>query len=287
MRRIDRVEPLRRYRVPRYPSHMDPDPTLHPYPVPFPFHRELVRAVAGVGIAAALGCGDPAKPVFTNPKNPFLLKDSGLPHHTSPYGTGAPSYVEDEDARKVIERVFRDEGFSLESHVSYDRDGVAFRASGFDPKRRIGYVFGDWRNLDEDAVVSWQIDESEPEPADDPAAIREWFDRRNWKLERMPEEIRKEAARIRDMTDGKEMADALRKLRVRWHAELLSLAEIRKLEEEAPRKKDYVAVISQFDERLETGYLGDEDEARAREQLELLERNVREYIAWARTQGLQ
>jgi hypothetical protein len=76
---------------------------------------------------------------------------------------------------------------------------------------------------------------------------------------------------------------------VKWYAELLSLQEIWELENRAPARKEFVAVISRFDERLETGaFLGQEpSETAISERLRLLERNVREYIAWARTQGLQ
>lgn len=291
MRRIDRVKPLRRYRVPRYPSHSDPDPTLHPYPVPFPFRRELLRAAAGFGIAAALGCGhrEKTKIVFTDPKNPFLLKQSGLPHQSSPYGTGAPVRIDDDRAREVIDRVFRDEGFSLEGGMLYDRDGIEFRTTGFDPRHRIGYVFGGWGNLDDNALESWQVTEREPVPDGDPDAIRKWIEEREWMVGRMPAPIREEVARVLAMDDAKAMATAFDELRVKWHAELLSLEEIRELEREAPGRKEFVAVISQFDKRLETGhYLGDDPpESAVRERLELLERNVREYIAWARTQGLQ
>jgi hypothetical protein len=291
MRRIDRVKPVRRYRVPRYPSHSDPDPTLHPYPVPFPFRRELLRAAAGFGIAASLGCGhrEGAKIVFTDPGNPFLLKQSGLPHQTSPYGTGAPVRVDDDRAREVIDRVFRDEGFSLERGLLYDRDGIGFRTTGFDPKRRVGYVFGGWTNLDESALESWQVTEREPIPEGDPGAIRKWFEERSWMLKRMPAPIREEVGRVVAMEDAKEMATAFDDLRVRWHAELLSLQEAWELEHKAPARKEFVAVISQFDERLETGCYRGEDppDSVVRKRLELLERNVREYIAWARTQGLQ
>jgi hypothetical protein len=192
--------------------------------------------------------------------------------------------VDADNAREVIDRVFRDEGFTLERNVAYDRDGMAFRATGFDPEHRIGYVLADWGNLDEDAVISWRIDDAEPAPTDDPEAIRKWFDDR-WILRRMPENIQEEAARIRAMTDGKEMAEAFKKLWPLWHAELLSLQEARKLEAEATGKKEFVAVISRVDERLQTqSMLFGTNE---REKLRLLERNVREYIAWARAQGLQ
>ncbi len=342
MKKIDRVKPRRRYGVARYPSHADPDPTLHPYPVPFPFHRELVRAVAGVGLAATLfGCepsrpqatiAPPAQqppdekkspapapqtrdPAFPNPQNPFVSKNSGLPHRTSPYGTGQPSYLGDEAARKLIDRIFKEEGFDLAPHVLYDQDGVAFRASGYDRKRGIGYVWAWWPTLDEDAIISW----SHPatglhEVPSAPQTIRDWFKARDWRLQRLPPSLQGDAARIQAMPDGPEMAKAFARFSKAYHAELLSMEEIKALDQ-APGRKEFVAVISQFDGRHASRGWGDPNsdrlrqlveeakrttdakraeaihreilELEARDVLTVLERNVREYIAWARSQGLQ
>lgn len=345
MKKIDRVKPRKRYRAARYPSHADPDPTLHPYPVPFPFHRELVRAVAGVGLAATLfgcepkkGSGAPPAPraqqspvppvlserrelarvegAFPNPQNPFVSKNSGLPHRTSPYGTGEPSYLSDEIARKLIDRVFKTEGFDLAPQVLYDTDGVALRTSAYDRKRGIGYVWASWPTLDEDAIVSWTRGDTGtglPEEPGTPERIRDWFKGRDWRLQRLPPSLQGEAARIQAMPDGPEMAVAFARFSKAYHAELLSMEEIKALDE-APRRKEFIAVISQFDGRHLTGYTAVRSEAvkkllaelektkepdqvkeawrrlaelDSREVLSVLERNVREYIAWARSQGLQ
>ena len=52
-KRLFRVKPVLRYRVPKYPSYRDPDPTQHPYPVPFPFGPKLIAAVASAGLTAS------------------------------------------------------------------------------------------------------------------------------------------------------------------------------------------------------------------------------------------
>jgi hypothetical protein len=308
--RIDRVKPVTRYRAAKYPSHADPDPTTYPAPVPFPFQREMVRAVAGFGLAASLfGCE--RRPEFTSRQNPFVLAN-GLPHRTSPFGNGQPSFEIDAVARdvidkvfkdtggfkKVIDKVFKDEGFTLE-RILYDKGGVTFRPSGFDPRRRIGYVFGDATTLGDDAIVGRPI----PEPKE-PEAIRRWLDISKYRIQ---PELQKEAARIQGLPDGPEMVATFGKFFKSFHAQFLSMEEIRKLQEEAPKEKEFIAVISRFDVRhdvarrlfAEMTALEEEREVKTREErtkiyerairemLETLERNVREYIAWARTQGLQ
>lgn len=275
-----RVQPLRRYDVPKYPSWSDPDPTLFPERVALPFSRELIVAVASLGLA---GCLNDAAASFVPPKkkatttaeakttepkaprssvaapesNPFPLEGSGLPFRTSPYGTGEPQRLEAELARRAIDAVFAAEGIELTSGYAYAKDGVAVKLDGYDPKSRLGYVFGDWDKLDGSALISW----AESHEA------------------RVPDDHEK-----------------------------LSLAEAKKLEARAARGEDLVAVISAFDRRFEYGGwedekaepldlegITDEDEIRRRVQahhekraraaLEKLERAVREYIAWARAQG--
>src|SRR5688500_8795019 len=101
-----KVEPVRRYRVPKYPSHLDPNPIDHPVPIPYPHRRELFAALLGL-----TACTADAPPP---PSNPFSIGYAGLPHRSLMFGTGAPSYVDDTLARETIERVFRREGFELE-----------------------------------------------------------------------------------------------------------------------------------------------------------------------------
>lgn len=314
MSKIDRVRPVRKYRRAKYPSHADPDPTTWPAPVEFPFHRELVRAVAGVGLAAAMfgtAMSQDAK------QNPFPVAKSGLPHRTSPYGTGAPTYMNDQTAVQLIHKVFKEEGFDLRD-VAYDKDGVAFRPSGFDPKRRIGYVWGNWLTLDADSIVSWTVArEGLPAEPKEPAEIRKWLASQEHRIKALSYAQQKEAARLRALLDDDaSLIEGFKKFHKAFHDEFLSMAEIRKLEEEFPKKKEFVAVISQFDPRFllrERGYTAEvmelyrqaeekkdpelrkkaeeawrkAHEEAAKEQLTTLERNVREYIAWARTQGLQ
>lgn len=332
MARIDRVRRVPRYRVARYPSHADPDPSTYPDPVPFPFQREFLRAVAGVGLAAGLincspgssqegaGVSPPREQAVTEaPANtPFPLSVSGLPFRTSPYGTGQPSYISDQLARDAIDKIFRQAGFRLEKDFDYHRDGVRARLTGFDAKHRIGYVFADHRTLDEDGYVSWATAKAGAltEPTDDPATARQWLSSMDWRFGAISKDLQKSAQAVLAMKDGKPMLAAYRKVHRQLHDHLLSMAEAKRLEEEAPKEKEFVAVISQFDNRLldygrwhrppdptlqklierynkqidpeAQKELGRKIEAlRLKKQLETLERNVREYIAWARAQGLQ
>ena len=156
------VKPVSRYSVPKYPSHEDPDPTLYPKPVPYPFSRELITAVTGLGMASCVGEASatfkppPEKPKTVAPveeatgpvktsvpapdENPFTLERSGLPHRTSAFGTGQPSRVGEKVARRLIDRVFAEEGVELKPAHAYSTDDVAFEADGYDPKQRLGYV---------------------------------------------------------------------------------------------------------------------------------------------------
>lgn len=250
------VKKVRRYRAARYPSHQEPDPTRSPAPVPFPFARGIVAAAAAsLGLAAGLGAEDREAPP---PRNPFALEFSGLPYRTSPFGTGAPRRIEEEQARGIIERVFREAGYQLAGGVTWKKDALSFAPTGYDEQKKVGYLWATSRTLDDDAVISWR-------------------------------------------NEGKEVAaeDPLR----------LSMAEAKHLEEKAPADKEFIAVISAFDSRFAYEAWGEEtaaemqeaakiadpakravaqrliQEKAAKQALETLERCVREYISWARSQG--
>ena len=171
--------------------------------------------------------------------------------------------MQDDLARKIIGRVFAEEGYKLEEDFAYDRDGVAFTADGYSPESRVGYVFGSWKTLDGDAVISWQ-NRGEPSNSGD--------------------------------------------------KKKLSLEEAERLVKRAEEGKEYVAVISQYDMRFAQSGWGPRTKERqeayakaakiedagarraeyqrlaeiaAQETLQKLEKAVRQYISWARSQGLQ
>ena len=314
------VKPVRGYRVARYPSHADPDPSEYPDSVPFPFRREFVSAVALLGISS---CAEPsAAPVPTAPPattaraapgaavNPFAFANSGLPHQTSPYGTGVPQYLQDEIARKAVEAVFSQEGIELTPTVQLQGDNLAFVADGYDSKRRIGYVFANYQNLEDDALIRWwlqgvNIDTMPDERLAPYAGQMEW--------RRLSDE---QKARLK-AASAEKAPDKLRAVIKQIEEELaeadLSLAEIKALAAPTEEAK-FILVISQFDRRFITEYgspssiaekkcEGIEDPVKRREALaaawkeaylevgqqlaEKLEVEVRAWIEWARSQGFQ
>lgn len=164
MTRRPRVRAVRRYRPPQYPSHTDPDPTREPYPIPYPLAPRVASALLVAGVAA--GCS--SRPVRTS--NPFASSFAGLPHHASMFGTGEPSRLDSERARELIHAVFQDEGFALLREVRVREPGFDLVVDGYDPERRVGFVYADWERLDSDALVSWGETPSVPEKVSLPDA---------------------------------------------------------------------------------------------------------------------
>lgn len=306
-------EPLKRYTVPRYPSYLDPDPTLYPVPVPYPFRTGAISAFAGLGLAtAALSTAEGANEPVGVASNTFPLSFSGLPHQTSPYGTGAPSYIEDTVARKVIDKVFGSEGIKLERGYSYDTNGLAFVADGYNRKLKIGYVFAGWTTLEQDAIISWRTREKD---VDGPLSKEQIVGRLQWLTSFVGADIKKEIEEIGKMEDLEKMRPAYERLSEKIGKTKLSLAEARILEKRAEEKKEYIAVISQYDRRFVTSRWGglspeavdverkrikalktakeredawrDAEERAADDGLKALEQAVRQYIQWARSQGVQ
>jgi len=212
-----RVQRVRRYRVPHYPAHTDPDPTLAPEAVPYPWKGSVMAAVLALSEA---GCGKSgAETASTAPasskkplqaleakvqkqideivdaalreqpkgtENPFALKLglSGLPYVSSPYGTGAPTPLSTEIARALIARIFKAEGLEATLTTFAEKDFTG-SVDGFDKEKHIGFVIGNWDSLDRTAFGSWMSQEllmfasgdSPPVPPDERAQLRDYMDR--------------------------------------------------------------------------------------------------------------
>ncbi|HWB12241.1 MAG TPA: hypothetical protein VG826_23640 [Pirellulales bacterium] len=318
------VTPVKRYRVPRYPSHADPDPTRVPYPVPYPWNSQAVVALASLGIAASCS-REPSVAAFPPPivperaaavepadpsgqptaGSPFLLANTGLPHVSSMFGTGAPNYLDDDLAREAIERVFRESGYHLHRRCQYDRDRITFLADGYDPEHRVGYIYADNVNLDHDAT-EWRAEPGNTEMVD--RCLEDLADVAEYNGEK---EAVNEINSIRQLTDPARREAAYRAYLAKDRRNKLSLAEAESLLSRAGKDGEFVAVISHFDDRFAVSYYSDEFQAKqsevaliadpvkraaiskvirqeaVQEVVDRLERTVREYIAWARSQGLQ
>jgi hypothetical protein len=286
------VRPLRRYPKPGYPSHRDPDPTQGPRPVPYPYSGALLAAVAGLGLGTSTAHQDPKK---SPTNNPFTLALSGLPYQPTAFGTGQPERLSEELARSTIDGVFRTAGYELEPQ-QIDEQDLAFPATGYDAKRRVGYVFASYANLDDDARKTWG-------PA---LETEERLEHRVKAILGRPitEAEQRFAREALALPAGQARSHALKLVVERHRRYLLSLEEAKKLETREVANKRFIAVISAFDQRLEywveldwaeLSKIPDDEERNrvmlkrqeqaARKALAKLEQSVREYIAWARSQG--
>ncbi len=287
-----RVKPVRKYNIARYPSHEDPDPINHPQPVNFPFRKELVATLATLGILGT-------KASLTengSAKNPFTLEQSGLPHQPSMFGTGQPSYLADKKAREVIDRVFREEGFTLKSNVPYQEEDNELVLDGFDENDHTGYVLAHFKNLEKDALIPW----SPVNPNSDP--IDQLRSRLQYKVKNeFTGKIKEHAQRTLELTDEARFRKGFADLEKEIGRSKLSLKEARHLATIPTEKKEFIAVISLFDRRFHitrgsrkfdaaTPKSADELKKTREEQvgevLKNLEKSVRQYLEWARSQGL-
>lgn len=184
-----RVQRVCRYRVARYPSHADPDPTVHPVPVPYPWANVALGALAGLAVGACRDShaqdtvpkANPASslraqslsPVnaasvraainaamrqpVSGTQNPFApgTKGASLPFVTSSYGTGIPTYIQEAVSRALIAEVFRAEGLSLKPCVFHE-DKLHFEATGYDPVKAAGFVLAGAKNSAFDFYIEWE-----------------------------------------------------------------------------------------------------------------------------------
>lgn len=299
------IRPVKLYREPRYPSWEDPDPTVHPYPVSYPFGEKLVKAVASMGLASALyPASVQAEGAKDGPKNPLTVAQSGLPYRAPSYGTGLPQYVDDDLARRTLSRLFREAGYQLQSGYQYDRDGISFVADGYDAKKNVGYVFANWGNLDHDGILRWWARGKEMDTRGLLEAILKYARTEEDKV------LKKEFEESCAIEDPEKREAALQAVLARYSAPRLSLAEARVLEEGNAEEQGFVAIVSKWDRRFASPSSWSPEmrkemkralaipdpakrktairtlqEKQARQALENLERCVGEYIAWARSQG--
>ena len=134
----------------------------------------------------------------------FTLAKSGLPHRSSPYGTGLPQRLTEAQARAVIEKVFKEEGYDLRPDYRVRSHNVSFDAQGYDPGKKVGFVFAHWGNLGDGAIVSWAI-----RPGSDQGSDEAWVKAH---LRMLGAEDRKRAQRALEISDEKERKQALRRL---------------------------------------------------------------------------
>ena len=137
-----KVTPVKRYNRAKYPRFDDPNPVDHPDTLPYPFSEKVIKILCGMGFTGALILSSPDEAEVFTPEvislkkrdttaNPFTEKMTGLPYMPASFGTGLPSRLRREDAIGVINRVFREEGVSLDKMFDVKKDGVVVTADGY------------------------------------------------------------------------------------------------------------------------------------------------------------
>ncbi len=165
------VRPVRKSKKPGYPSWQEPNPLeqpyAQPYAQPYPFTQKAINWLAASGLCGALFLMPEAEGgVAKKPDkmermdkdtlgNPFPFEKMGVPFRTSPFGTGQPSRISSEEARAVIDSVFRAEGFRMERKVVKAADGL-IELNGYDAEKHIGYVYVDFNRMEHDMALFWQ-----------------------------------------------------------------------------------------------------------------------------------
>lgn len=206
----------------------------------------ITTATIALGALLAGGCGPDRADVFPLDaplQSPFSYETSGLPHRvlaSSERDPGPDPGPDPAQARAIIEAVFAQAGYALVPSFPYERDGVAVVLDGFDPQRRVGYVFAHEGNLDEDAYVQWWASVSSEAREAHRLAQAERVLGFRW---------RQEIDAIRALDEPRARRERLGRLAHHLSAVLLSLEELRALDA-LDAGGDSIAVISRFDQRF-------------------------------------
>ena len=273
-----RVKRVKRYHLARYPSHRDPDPTTYPQPVPYPASWKWVAALASAGLAATAGCNGPsaagsspnaassaapgngsegtvatsATASATNVKrnaadNPFSIAVSGLPYRTSGYGTGVPSWIDSDLARRVIERTFKQQEVSLQPGYEVKDEEVQMVATGYNKDEKLGYVFVDWDNLDVDALIQWSMPKNVLE-----GKLEAKVAYLKQQSVRLPngQALVAEIAAAENLPDPARRKAALQQVLADVSSKLVSMKEAQELEKRAVDGEQLIAVIRQYERRI-------------------------------------
>ncbi|MBI5531646.1 MAG: hypothetical protein HY898_02950 [Deltaproteobacteria bacterium] len=81
----------------------------------------------------------------------FSWEASHLPIHWTPYGTGAPARLSEQQVRPVVERVLMSAGIRANSKVQFSRPGIEVELDGYDAVKKVGWIFVEWQKLEDPA----------------------------------------------------------------------------------------------------------------------------------------
>jgi hypothetical protein len=142
-----KVTPIKRYNVPKYPSHSDKSPLEYPETLPYPFRTKVVYGLVLTGLFTSITLNNSN---LESPKNPFPLALTGLPHTPSSFGTGLPSRLNSKEAKNIIFKVFQEEGLQLKKNYLFKKGENTYELDGYDEKTKIGFAWLNNNNLNVD-----------------------------------------------------------------------------------------------------------------------------------------
>ncbi|UTW62768.1 hypothetical protein KFE98_01025 [bacterium SCSIO 12741] len=301
MKKSLRVSPIKKYRVPKYPSYRGRDP-LHSQSGPLTKIGYYSAALLGaVGLFSFTSEGEKREP-----ENPIRFSELGLPHTYAMFGTGLPARLEREAAMEIIEKVFKENGIALTPNFPIDDGKTAFHASGFNAEKGIGYVWLDNQSADISCFNAWwgpadevllkedlkalkDFEEGEPEWEELRKFREKLFKNKNyyrllaiksssWNNKELEQEIEKYIIDHKPSSDpeyGQEILD-------KYDREMLDIKEVKQVTEEP----DYsIAAFSQYANYSTYSGWGNRHSKSKAEALEHLEELVEDYIDWARSEG--
>ncbi|WP_298517397.1 hypothetical protein [uncultured Kordia sp.] len=321
MRKKLKVTPARRYRTPRYPSYLDESPLLMSRNV----SKTGYYATAFLGVFGLFAFSASSNDTSTGEvkENPIKFKELGFPHTYASFGTGLPDRLDRETAVEIIDSIFLANKIELTEGYPISKDGLNFKATGYNKKHNIGYVWLDyestgpdcynsWRNnrynnaslLPEDLVAYKKLTKEVENKPDGYKIIDDFLrkltkqkgyykllelERHLWRDKILKDKINryiKENTNYTDENYGKEILDA-------YENEKVDLKEM----EQIPNEEGVsIAALSQYDHKFEyypyREYVEDkngnlvEKEGEARQKaIENLENLVQDYIDWAKSEG--
>ncbi len=250
--------------------------------------------------------------------NPFTFEKTGLPVQTSFCGVGLPDLISSDLADNIIGQVFRDNGFKLTKNYLYKTDSSSFVLNGYDKNKKTGYVYLEYNNLEDDAVIPWDEDSfalfyepdkfgSEVENESESQRLSRWLENQsgdniknmiNYMNRNLLASEKELIAEVQKSNDENFIRAAYSKLYQKQRKYTVSLDEIKRTIRDAGKDGIYIAVISVYDkalavypdfemdmpmEEVEPDTTKEKDKYTQEDALDYLKKNVETFVEWSRS----
>ena len=173
-------------------------------------------------------------------KHPSCINSATLPIRIGWCGTNRRSLIDQREACSIINGIFKKHGFLLKNDYRFKSSNIECILSGYDPQKRVGYIFGGRDNLDEDAWILW----CHPKPGDKIIPAEYLYDY-------LGEQHKDEVSTILQMHDKEKQQSVLQELVTKYRAmkskKTLSLQEAHLLSELYIPERIFILFISQHD----------------------------------------